>query len=332
MRVYAGGSWTTYRRAQGVRREEHPPQGEGGLAQAERCPLCRAGRGDGRHVALNCAGPGLPEIRATLFDEAERILREADDPSSLRSVASLRHPRGLRGQGADGAEERWPLLTQLGWLRPTTGEAEICAGLGQRRPAELGYDLGYRGIIPRALAKALGGPNSTQARLLTCRIAEAMVIIRARYLRAIKAEMRSRSADRPPPPPTPEPPAPPRGAGTGSSPGRRTAPPTGGGVHRPHLRRRRSTRGRPRCSEPPVPPPLLPLLLPGSTAGSPRCPAPMPVGRALGRPGHSQPAPGRGLNGQGCAPAGGSTGKGHTVRCGTHDGGHAARRPLSAAR
>ena len=156
MRVYSGGSWTTFRREQGVRREEHPPQGEGGLAQAERCPLCRAGRGDGRHVALNCAGPGLPEIRATLFDEAERILREADDPSSPRSVASLRHPRGLRGQGADGAEERWPLLTQLGWLRPTTGEAEICAGLGQRRPAELGYDLGYRGILPRALAKALG--------------------------------------------------------------------------------------------------------------------------------------------------------------------------------
>ena len=56
-----------------------------------------------------------------------------------------------------------------------------------RLPAESGFDLGYRGVLPRALTKALGGSGSPRAHLLVCRIAEAMGLIRATYLNAVKA-------------------------------------------------------------------------------------------------------------------------------------------------
>ena len=121
MRVYVGGSWTTFRRARHPRVAETGASVELSPELAELCLLCRAGRADGRHVALNCQEQGLPDLRSALYDEAESILRGADEPQSSFPRSSLRHPRGLRGAREEASVQRWPLLSALGWMMPTEG-------------------------------------------------------------------------------------------------------------------------------------------------------------------------------------------------------------------
>ena len=157
----------------------------------EQCPLCKQGRGDLRHVIVWCAHEPLPVIRSTPWDAVEGRMQSAASVEWWRSperAGAVRHPAGWEGLGTvEEEEERWPVLTYTGWLRPTEGEAILAAGLMAGQGVERGHDLGYRGVVPAGLAKAWrevdkGGP---QAAVGT--IALAALAMRERYAADAKA-------------------------------------------------------------------------------------------------------------------------------------------------
>jgi len=155
IRNYCGGSWTSFLHAGGAGRIGAEV---GTSAVDELCPLCLAARGDFRHVAHSCQAEDLPRVRGVLWDKAEAVLleeRTLEEWKDLQHPAG--HPKGWCGavDGEEG-EQRWPLLTWLGWLVPTDHEGEIAEGLAARRPVESGYDLGYRGWIGSYLIKFIG--------------------------------------------------------------------------------------------------------------------------------------------------------------------------------
>ena len=45
----------------------------------------------------------------------------------------------------------------MGWLIPTDKEEEIALGVAEGRPVEGGHDLGYRAVVPRGIARIIGG-------------------------------------------------------------------------------------------------------------------------------------------------------------------------------
>ena len=51
----------------------------------------------------------------------------------------------------------------------------------------MGYDLAYRGVVPRSLARFLGGGTAAIVRQLILTTAQAMGVLRARYMRGVKA-------------------------------------------------------------------------------------------------------------------------------------------------
>ncbi len=148
------------------------------------CPLCLAGRGDLRHVCHSCQEADLPRLREALWDSIEGCLEEAaplEEWSRPRQRAAA-HPKGWKGS-------RRPVAS--------SSAAALEAGL----PAERGHDLGYRGVVPRGIAQVLGGPESAQTLKVVRRVAEVMGAIRARYMKAVKAEVASRRREAPQAPP-----------------------------------------------------------------------------------------------------------------------------------
>ena len=155
LRNYLGGSWTAFLQAGGPPGESaedgEDEEEEPRTAIDEICPLCLAARGDLRHVCLACQAERLPEIRHLLWDAAEAAVATAQKPWKLQ-----RHPKRWLGVGSPDHPNRWPTLRELGWLLPTDHEEELAAGLAAGFPAEVGYDLGYRGVIPQTIVQALG--------------------------------------------------------------------------------------------------------------------------------------------------------------------------------
>ena len=123
----------------------------------------------------------------------ESILVAAKTPEEWdEAIPGVGHPKRWPGAAELGGEEKWPLLRKLGWAVPTTHEETLAADLAARRPAEVGYDLAYRGVVPRSLARFLGGGTAAPVRQLILSTAEAMGVLRARYMRGVKAWAKER--------------------------------------------------------------------------------------------------------------------------------------------
>ena len=154
----------------------------------EICPLCLAGRGDQRHVCLTCQFGELPKVRRVLWDEVEEVLARnpGEVPWERKRTRGLRHPAGATGVTPEGDEERWPTVAALKWPLPTTKDDEIARGVAEGKPAERGHDLGYRGVVPQGIAKALGGPRSKPVWEIVNYIAEATGVMRAMYMKGVK--------------------------------------------------------------------------------------------------------------------------------------------------
>ena len=195
LRNYAGGSWTSYVRLSGWRAAppepgtpERPPTEVDLL-----CPLCHAARGDLRHVCVTCQAEELLAIREAWWDRLESILVAAKTQEEWdEALPGVGHPKRWSGAAELGGEEKWPLLRKLGWAVPTSHEETLAADLAARRPAEVGYDLAYRGVVPRSLARFLGGGTAAPVRQLILSTAEAMGVLRARYTRGVKAWAKER--------------------------------------------------------------------------------------------------------------------------------------------
>ena len=101
LRNYVGGSWTGYlqagRKWEGKEDdEEENDEPRRRTLIDELCPLGLAGRGDLRHVCLQCQEAGLPEMRAALWDAVE----ERSIPSQRqRLVDALRRVGILAKEG-----------------------------------------------------------------------------------------------------------------------------------------------------------------------------------------------------------------------------------------
>ena len=198
MRVYAAGSWTgathTNRLARAVAESTRGPVRPGEVPLGERCPVCRQGRGDLRHVIVWCCFEPLPAIRSTLWDAVEGRMQRAASPEWWRSqerAAAVRHPEGWEGLGTAEEADRWPVLTYAGWLRPTEGEAVLAAGLRAGTPVERGHDLGYRGVIPAGLAEVWRKEDAGGPKAAVVDIALAAMAKREVYAAATKAYVAS---------------------------------------------------------------------------------------------------------------------------------------------
>ena len=123
----------------------------------------------------------------------ESILAAANSQGEREeALPEVGRPKRWVGAVELGNEEKWPLLRKLGWAVPTSHEETLSADLAARRPAEVGYDLAYRGVVPRSLARLLGGGTAAPVRQLILSTAEAMGVLRARCMRGVKAWAKER--------------------------------------------------------------------------------------------------------------------------------------------
>ena len=99
-----------------------------------------------------------------MFDTVEGIIRAAwlnheDHPSPPQRPGTRRRPPWPTTNGAR-SDTRWPHLTALNWLLPRTDseESAIAAGNSLEDP----WNLGYRGLLPKAVARWLAPPTATR--------------------------------------------------------------------------------------------------------------------------------------------------------------------------
>ena len=134
-----------------------------GMATVRTCPLCRQGAGTPRHVVMQCnAMAGLVD---QLRDMLETELSQGSEAISLEAEAwramMIQDGKGhvLASHSAE-AYARWPLLCKWQWMVPALArEAVLGADLGGHSQAgvdaEAECDLGYRGVLARALGRAV---------------------------------------------------------------------------------------------------------------------------------------------------------------------------------
>jgi len=128
-----------------------------------RCPVpgCGGGHGTLRHVDVSCAGAGMHGVRHKLWEWVESRLRAVHGVGwwvneSRRGAheGGCGHPEGWTGR--PGTEDT-PILAHMGWLVPTNQEHvfEGRKANGRATVLEEAYDLGYRGVVPKAIAERL---------------------------------------------------------------------------------------------------------------------------------------------------------------------------------
>ena len=108
-----------------------------------------------RHLALLCTHPDLVAIREAMFDAVEHQVAEATRNPDVQ----MRHRPGNapmdNRESSTGATPaaRWPNLWAAKWLLPLEQGTEARLTTGDE--PESAWDVGYRGLVPRALARSL---------------------------------------------------------------------------------------------------------------------------------------------------------------------------------
>jgi len=97
----------------------------------------------------------LVRIRESMWDAAEAHLAQAVAAGGGPLAARRDGLRADRFRSSSGAssDSRWPHLSACGWLLPLPRETE--RQLATQDRLEAPWDLGYRGLLPKALARSL---------------------------------------------------------------------------------------------------------------------------------------------------------------------------------
>ena len=128
---------------------------------ARTCPLCRSGPGTPRHVVMACEA--LSPLVDMLRDDLEVELQQVRPLDTLVAAAQqwrARVEHSLIPPVGPAAAARWPVLSAWRWLIPLPHRESLLSTDVQGSSAiptarERGWDLGYKGVLPKSLGATL---------------------------------------------------------------------------------------------------------------------------------------------------------------------------------
>ena len=125
------------------------------------CPLCRSGPGTPRHVVMACGA--LAPLVDMLRDDIEAELQQVRPFDILVAAAQKWRTHvepSLLPAASPAVSARWPVLSAWRWLVPLPSREPLLSVDVQDSSAiptarERGWDLAYRGVLPKSLGATL---------------------------------------------------------------------------------------------------------------------------------------------------------------------------------